>query len=50
MIEYENLKLVNAPYFNELRAACNEVIESGWYILGKKVQEFETAFAQWQQT
>ncbi|MBL7729172.1 MAG: DegT/DnrJ/EryC1/StrS family aminotransferase, partial [Dinghuibacter sp.] len=46
----ENLKLVNAPYFNELRAACNEVIESGWYILGKKVQEFETAFAQWQQT
>lgn len=50
MIEYENLKLVNAPYFDELRAACNEVIESGWYILGKKVQEFETAFAHWQQT
>jgi dTDP-4-amino-4,6-dideoxygalactose transaminase len=50
MIEYENLKLVNAPYFDELRAAFNEALESGWYILGKKVQQFESAFAQWQHT
>lgn len=48
MIEYENLKLVNAPYFDELRAAANEAIESGWYILGKKVQEFEAEFEKWQ--
>ncbi len=45
MIEYENLKKVNAPFFTEFRNAFNETLESGWYILGKKVSTFEKEFA-----
>lgn len=45
MIEYENLKLVNQPFFEEYRKAFDATLECGWYILGKNVQEFETAFA-----
>lgn len=45
MIEYENLKLVNQPFFEEYRKAFDAMLDSGWYILGKNVQEFETAFA-----
>lgn len=45
MIEYENLKLVNQPFVDEYRKAMDETLESGWYILGNKVRDFETAFA-----
>ncbi|HYJ38764.1 MAG TPA: DegT/DnrJ/EryC1/StrS family aminotransferase [Chitinophagaceae bacterium] len=45
MIEYENLGHVNRSFFEEYRSAFSEVLESGWYILGKKVKEFEEAFA-----
>jgi dTDP-4-amino-4,6-dideoxygalactose transaminase len=47
MIEYENLKKLNEPFFNEFKDAFNEVLESGWYILGNKVKEFENQFAQY---
>ncbi|WP_143306129.1 DegT/DnrJ/EryC1/StrS family aminotransferase [Chitinophaga vietnamensis] len=45
MIEYENLGLLNKPFFDEMKAAFNATLESGWYILGNKVREFETAYA-----
>lgn len=45
MIEYENLNKLNKPLFEEYKAAFNEVLESGWYILGNKVKEFENQFA-----
>ncbi|MCD6067581.1 MAG: Glutamine--scyllo-inositol transaminase [Bacteroidetes bacterium] len=45
MIEYENLHKLNKPFFEEYSNAFNEVMESGWYILGKKVEEFEKSFA-----
>lgn len=45
MIPYEDLKGVNAPYFTELEKAAREVIESGWYILGKNVVRFEQQFS-----
>lgn len=45
MIEYENLKNLNKPLFDEYKIAFNEVLESGWYILGSKVKEFESHFA-----
>ncbi|RAJ73481.1 dTDP-4-amino-4,6-dideoxygalactose transaminase [Chitinophaga dinghuensis] len=45
MIDYENLGLLNKPFFEELKAAFNETLESGWYILGNKVKEFEEAYA-----
>lgn len=45
MIEYENLHNLNKSLFDEYRTAFNEVLESGWYILGNKVKEFEKQFA-----
>lgn len=45
MIEYENLNNLNKPLFDEYKIAFNEVLESGWYILGSKVKEFESHFA-----
>ena len=45
MIEYESLRLSNQPFFAEITRNFNEVLESGWYILGNKVKEFEHNFA-----
>jgi dTDP-4-amino-4,6-dideoxygalactose transaminase len=45
MIEYENLAKVNHPFFEEYRKQFESVLESGWYILGKSVQHFESEFA-----
>ncbi len=45
MIEYENLQKANQPFFEEYKRCFNEVLESGWYILGKQVLAFETQFA-----
>ncbi|MBC7695250.1 MAG: DegT/DnrJ/EryC1/StrS family aminotransferase [Burkholderiales bacterium] len=45
MIEYENLNNLNKPLFEEYKAAFSEVLESGWYILGNKVKDFEKQFA-----
>lgn len=45
MIEYENLKRVNEPYLAKFNAAFNEVLESGWFVLGQNVAEFEKEFA-----
>ena len=47
MIEYENLKLVNHPFFEEYKKCFDEVLQSGWYILGKRVEAFEQQFAQY---
>ena len=45
MIEYENLKKVNQPFFPEYLNAFQEMLESGWYVLGTQVQKFEQEFA-----
>lgn len=47
MIEYENLNNLNKSLFEEYKTAFNEVLESGWYVLGNKVKEFEKQFAQY---
>ena len=47
MIPYENLRLSNDFLLNDYRAAFDEVLESGWYILGTKVEQFEQAFAHY---
>jgi len=41
---------MKAPYLelkNELDAAYQRVMESGWYVLGKEVESFEQEFAQY---
>ncbi|MEP7278616.1 MAG: DegT/DnrJ/EryC1/StrS family aminotransferase [Bacteroidota bacterium] len=50
VIEYENLRLLNQPFFAEYREAFSRVMNSGWYILGNTVKEFEQAYALYCQT
>lgn len=46
MIEYENLRKVNAKLFEQYRDYFEQFIQSGWYILGGGVAEFEKQFAR----
>lgn len=45
-IKYLDLKAVNAPYEEEIKAKMAKVIESGWYLLGEAVKQFETSYAK----
>ena len=45
MIEFLNLKRVNAPYEAAIKAAIQRVLDSGWYILGQETEAFEREFA-----
>lgn len=47
MIEYESLFKVNDLFKEEYQAAFNEVLQSGWYILGGQVANFEQEFASY---
>jgi len=47
MIEYENLKKYNQPFFEEYQQKFKNVLENGWFILGKEVSAFETEFADY---
>ncbi len=47
MIEYENLGKVNKPFFEDYKSEFAKTLESGWYILGGRVQEFENNFAKY---
>ena len=44
-IPFLDLKAVNAPYENDIKAAINKVVDSGWYIQGSQVEAFEKEFA-----
>ena len=46
MIPFLDLKKVNQQYSAELKAACNRVIDSGWYIGGQELEIFEQNFAK----
>jgi len=46
-VPYEDLGDVNKPYRKDLIEAATRVIDSGWFILGEEVSNFETEFAQW---
>lgn len=46
-IPFVDLKSVNARHRQELRAAFDRVLSSGWYILGEEVAAFETEFARY---
>ena len=45
MIPFLDLKKVNQQYQDELKAECNRVIDSGWYIGGQELEKFEQNFA-----
>ena len=47
MINFLDLKTINAEHREELINACTRVIDSGWYIGGKELESFENNFAQY---
>lgn len=47
MIPFLDLKNINAQYRDQLIEACTRVIDSGWYITGNELTEFEKNFAQY---
>jgi len=47
MIEYENLRKVNEPFFKNFKCSFNELLKSGRYILGNNVNIFEKEFASY---
>lgn len=47
MIPFLELKAINAQYRDKLIAACTQVIDSGWYICGKELEDFERNFANY---
>ena len=47
MIPFLDLKAINAQYRDELIAACTRVIDSGWYIAGSELAQFEQEFASY---
>lgn len=45
MIPFLDLQAINAQYRTELIDACTRVIDSGWYIGGNELTQFEQEFA-----
>jgi len=41
MIKFLDLQKINAQYATELKQVAAEVIDSGWYLLGEQVKQFE---------
>jgi len=47
MIKFLDLQKINAKYAAELKQAASEVIDSGWYLLGDRVKQFEINLANY---
>ena len=47
MIEYESLGRLNRAFEKEYLQCFKDLLNSGWYILGKQVESFEKAFASY---
>lgn len=47
MINFLDLKAINNQYREELHEAAKRVIDSGWYIQGTEVENFEKEFAEY---
>lgn len=46
-IPFLSLKEINQSYADELKAAAARVIDSGWYITGEEVAQFEADYARY---
>ncbi|GAB4345818.1 MAG: DegT/DnrJ/EryC1/StrS family aminotransferase [Flammeovirgaceae bacterium] len=47
LIKFLDLKEVDQPYQTELEEAIKNTINSGWFVLGEKVKNFENEFANY---
>ena len=45
MIKYFDLKRINASFGDDLKTALSRAVNSGWYIRGREVEQFENEFA-----
>lgn len=45
MIKFLDLQKINEQYSEDFKEAFDRVLKSGWFILGKEVQNFENEFA-----
>lgn len=46
MIKFLDLQKITAKNAAEIKIAVNRVIDSGWYLLGQEVKEFEKSFSK----
>lgn len=49
MIKFLDLQKINLQYADELKKAAVEVIDSGWYLLGERVKQFESNLEAFQE-
>lgn len=47
MIKFLDLKNITASYWSKLTKAITQVINSGWYLLGKESLEFEKEYEKY---
>lgn len=47
MIEYENLEKANKKLFVQYQESFKQFLQSGWYVLGENVENFEGEFASY---
>jgi len=47
MIKFLDLQKINQQYAEELKQVAGEVIDSGWYLLGERVDQFENQLADY---
>lgn len=46
-VDFLNLRAINELYRDRLTDAFNRTLDSGWYILGKEVESFESEFSNY---
>jgi dTDP-4-amino-4,6-dideoxygalactose transaminase len=47
MIPFLNLQKINSKYQSQINQSISRVFGSGWYILGREVEEFENEFSKY---
>ncbi len=47
MIPFLDLKAINAQQREALRQAFDQVLDSGWYVMGEQLKAFEAEYAAW---
>ena len=46
-MKFQDLQQINARYADELKKVASEVIDSGWYLQGKRVAAFENQLSDY---
>lgn len=47
MIKFLDIKKINGQYAREIKSAIENVVDSGWYVSGKAVDDFEQSLAKY---